>query len=152
MGTIRSFLKLVFLPTFVYQYSFRDSHQFIERAIKRLRDLGGEQVLTRDGESSCHLPSGSVFGRLSSGRLVITLSMPSADEVRCRVLFLTHRFSFYLIAGLLSFAVVVRSIYVWNATTLLVLPVILLSGHLYFWGVLPAKVGRLKTFLRQLGD
>jgi uncharacterized membrane protein YgdD (TMEM256/DUF423 family) len=145
-------LKRALLPRFVYEYSIRHSSQHAERVIQRLRDLGCEQMQTRNGESSCYLSKRSVFGGLSFGRLFITLSTPSTNEVRYRVLFLTQRFCFYLTAGLLSLAVVGRSIYMWNCATLLVLPVILFSGHLYFWGMLPAKVSRLKTFLHQLGD
>jgi hypothetical protein len=145
-------LKRALLPPFVYEYSISHSSQHAERVIRRLRDLGCEKLQTRHGEISCYLSSRAVFGGLSFGRLFITLSTPSTNEVRYRVLFLTQRFCFYLAACLLSLAVVGRSIYMSNLVTLLVLPVILFSGHLYFWGMLPAKVGRLKTFLHQVGD
>ena len=150
--TAFSFLKRVFLPSFAYEYSFPHSRRYIERAAQRLRDLGGERMLTRDEEIICTLPSRSVFGRLSCGRLHIMLSRPSADKMKCRILFLSYRFCFYLAAGLVSSAVVVRSIFTSSIATILVLPVIFFCGHLYFWGMLPAKVSRLKKFIRQLGD
>ena len=153
MHPILTFLRRAILPAFIYKFTFGppDDH-YSANAVQRLRELGAEPELDANRVITCHLTSREVFGKLSPGRLWIEIAPQSNGGVAVRTLFLTHRAWFYSSAVALALAVMLRSMYTMDPIPLLILPGILMCGHLYFWGVLPAKAARLKRFFRQLGE
>jgi hypothetical protein len=153
VNPILTHLRYIVLPSFTYEFTFpgSDRHYF-DNALRGLRALGADPELCANRAIICHLASRALFGKLSFGRLLIEIAPQSSDEVTSRTTFLTYRMWFYGVALTLAVAVVVRSIYIADPLVLLLLPCIFISGHLYFWGVLPAKASRLKRFFRQLGE
>ena len=153
MYPILAFLTRVILPAFVYKFTFRSpGDHYSANAVQRLREMGAEPELDANRVITCYLASREVFGKLTPGRLRIEIAPQSNGEVVARTLFLTHRAWFYSSAVALALAVVLRSAYTMDPIPLLIVPGILICGHLYFWGVLPAKAARLKRFARQLGE
>jgi hypothetical protein len=148
---IINLFKKIFFPTFIYEfYSSIPEDSYIEKANHNL-ELLGAQILCKENDSLAFYVSSYKIRKLSYGKLLIKIKKSKTREYNFRIKFVTHKSIFYLIAFLLSLFIVINVAMAANTTKILAIPFTLLSGHIYFWSMVPSGVKKIKTFLMKLG-
>lgn len=93
------------------------------------------------------VPTRKVIGALGIGKYLIRIERIGDEGYLFEVKFITLKRVFYLIASVLSILIVLRVMQVGELSGLAIIPIVFLSGHLLFFGILPSKVSRIQNYL-----
>jgi hypothetical protein len=85
-----------------------------------------------------------------TGRLLVDVARRVENEHEFTLRFITHYYMFCVIALSLSALVLIRVALTGLVGGLVAIPFIILSGHVYFWGMLPSRVRKMKESLIKL--
>lgn len=152
-GKVIYYTKKIFLPSFVYQYrSSLPSAAYMKSASQKLETLGITVLFKDPGSISFSLQSSKVFGVLSLGNLLININDLGTGEYAFSIQFATHKAIFYSVSILISFLILINVGMTGEIIKLVAIPAVFLSGHIYFFGMIPAKLKRIRSFLGKLED
>jgi len=149
--TLYNFLKAL-IPSFIYRFSSSLPNDSYMGEVKRLLNSQGRICAeTEYGSISFDIKASEIFGRLSPyGAISITVWNVGNGEHKFTAKFTTYRALFFAGALTLSAAVLVSAFVTGSLLRIIWLPFVFLSGHLFFWGIIPAKAPRLKKWLLYL--
>lgn len=146
----RVVLKLLW-PSFEYQ--FRTAlpskgylrHVEANAGVCRLEifDKGPDHVAFDVGASD-------LLGRMALGTYKVRIRRVDRNDYSISVIFLSDRNIFRLLALTLCSVVLLSGISRGELSRLAAIPIILLSGHLGFWGAVPGRIRRIKDRLFDL--
>ncbi len=149
---LSSVLRLLF-PSFNYTYSSSlPGPAYIQEALSALHEQGINAESVSTSSVTFFVPTRKVLGALGIGKYLIRIERVSDEGYLFEVKFITLKRVFYLIASVLSILIVLRVIHVSEFSGLAIIPIVFLSGHLLFFGVLPSKVRRIQNYLLSFGD
>ena len=144
MKNFTKFIKLLFLPSFVYEHDTLLINS-IDTISKKVRMLEGEIIKKNKNQILFKIKSSKLFGRLSFGKLLFhILYIQEEDKYKIKAQFVTYRLIFFSVAIMLSLLLIIKAITTIKLVKLLAIPLVLISGHILFWGILPSKIKRLK--------
>ena len=145
-------LKKIFFPSFIYEFSLSlPSNLYIEKANATLESFGAK-ILSKKSDSLSFYISASRIRMVSYGKLLIHVRKTEVGDYNFRIEFVTHKVIFYFIVLLLSLFIVISAATSHGGAKMVAIPFIFSSGHIYFWGMLPSGVTKIKRFLMKLDD
>ena len=110
---------------------------------------GGSDYIEKNTDGRTFgLDSADLLGPFSPGRARVSVRwIDESREFEFKVAFLSHKRIDEWIAAACGVIIVLGAIQDRNASLLLALPTVLLVGYCHFYGMLPAKVRRIKRRL-----
>ena len=140
------------IPSFTYRFSSSLPNDSYINEVKRLLNSKGRTCTqTEYGSISFYMKASEIFGRLSPyGIVSIKVWNVDNGEHKFAAKFNTYRALFFIGAFTLSAIILVSAFMTGSFLRIISLPFVFLSGHLFFWGIIPAKAPRLKKWLLYL--
>jgi hypothetical protein len=152
MAKIIYHIRKSLIPSFTYKFSSSLPDDSYIGGVKRLLSSQGRTCTQSEyGSISFYMKASEIFGRPSPyGILSITVWKVGNGEHKFTIKFTTYRALFFVGAITLSVIIFVSAFMTGNLIRIISLPFVFLSGHLFFWGIIPAKAPRLKERLLYL--
>lgn len=140
-------------PSFVYEYETSlPGPAFIKNVSDKLQAFDAVCESKDNKQIAFFIKASKIFGRVRFGEIHILIKRLEKSAHKISVKFVTQKRMHGYAALSVSVLLIINAILTRSSSGLVLIPIIALIGHVYFWGMLPAKVSRLKRFISSLDD
>lgn len=150
----RNFID-IFVPNFCFQFDVEIVDLHYTPSMGKKLDAARARIIEYSSEHVRFLINTSkLLNRFRIGKSEVIIKHKSQNAFQVTITFLTQKMAFLIISAGVSSALVISAIVTRESvfSKLVVIPLVYLSGHMYFWGSIAANTQRIKKFIIGLGD